>query len=59
MGAKEVLAGLVHGVKVKYGIAALPGVCSNERVFLPMYEVGVFTAAGAEPGVEIIRHRSD
>ena len=59
MLSKQVSARIVHGGEIQDGIAALPGVCAHERVFLPVYEVGVFTAAGAEAGMEIIGDRSD
>ena len=53
MGAKEVLTGLVHCVKIQGGIAALPAPGSHERVFLPVNEVGIFAAFCTEAGVEI------
>ena len=59
MGAEEIPAGLVHGVKIQGGIAALPAPGSHERVFLPVNEVGIFTAAGAEACMEIIGHGKD
>ena len=46
VGAKEVLAGRIHGVKVKDGIAALPGVGTDKRVFLSVNEVCIFAALG-------------
>ena len=57
--AQEVLAGLVHGVEVEAGIAALPGVGRHERVFFPVDEVGIGTLRRAESGVEIIGRRKD
>ena len=59
MGAKNVLAGLIHCIKIQGGITALPAPGGHERVFLPVNEVGIFTAAGAEAGMEIIGHRND
>ena len=59
VGAKEIPSGLVHGVKIQGGIGALPTPWSHERVFLPVNEVGIFTAAGAEPRMEIIGHGKD
>ena len=57
--AQEVLAGLVHGVEVEAGIAALPGVGRHERVFFPVDEIGIGTLRRAESGVEIIGRRKD
>ena len=59
MGAQEVLTGLVHGVEVQAGIATLPRPGLQERVLLPMDKIGIFPAAGAKAGVEIIGHRND
>ena len=59
MGAQQVLTGLVHGVEVEAGIAALPGVGGHERVFLPVDEIGIGTLRRAEPGVEIVGGRKD
>ena len=57
--AQEVLTGLVHGVEVEAGIAALPGIGRHERVFFPVDEVGIGTLRRAESGVEIIGRRKD
>ena len=51
MGAQEELTGLVHGVKVQFRIAALPGVSGYKGVFLPVYEVRIFASSGTEAGV--------
>ena len=51
VGPQEILAGPVHGLKVQMGVAALPGIGAEKRVFLPMDEVGIFPASGAEAGV--------
>ena len=57
--AQEVLTGLVHGVEVEAGIAALPGIGRHERVFFAVDEVGVGTLRRAEAGMEIIGRRKD
>ena len=54
MRSQKVLAGLVHGVEVQTGEAALPGEGGHERVFLPVDEIGIGTLRGAEAGVEIV-----
>ena len=59
MLAQEILTGLVHGVEVEAGIAALPGIGRHERVFFPVDEVGIGTLRRAEAGVEIIGRRKD
>ena len=51
VGSQEELTGFVHGVKVQSGVAALPGIGPYEGVFLPMDEVGILAATGAETGV--------
>ena len=59
VGAEEELTGLVHGVEVQVGEAALPGISGHERVLFPVDEIGVGTLHGAEPGVEIASCRKD
>ena len=59
MRPEQILTGFVHGVEIQVGIPALPGIGTHEGVFYPVYEVGIFTPAGAEAGMKIIRHRSD
>ena len=59
MRAQEVLTGLVHGVEVQVGEAALPGVGGHERVFLTVDKVGIGTLRRTESGVEIIGRRKD
>ena len=59
MGAKKVLTSFIHCIKIQGGITALPAPGGHEGVFLPVNEVGIFTAACTEPGMEIIGHRND
>ena len=56
MRAQQILTGLVHGLEVHLRVAALPGKVSDERVFVPVDEIGIFPAAGAETGMQVIGH---
>ena len=57
--SQEVSAGLVHGVEIQVGEAALPGIGRHEGVFFPVDEIGVGTLHGAEAGMEIVGDRKD
>jgi hypothetical protein len=56
MGSEEILAGLVHGVKVQRRITAEPGIIADKRVFAPVDEIGVFPPFGTEAGMHVCRH---